>query len=357
MTELTPLLARCHANPAPFTDWETDFLRKIEAEGRAPSPRQITTLERIAGRTSASDLALMLAERTEDVAFHLKGDRPSYRHGSEIRYGSRMSLSILVRGRKRGTWIDHETSTGGDALGLVAYLRGQGHADAIQWAKRFLGIGEGEPLPAPRPRPAALEPEPKATLENARQVWREAVNSAGSPIETYLASRGLRLPATPVLRFHPACPRGKERLPAMIALMTDATTGEPVGIHRTFLRHDGHGKADGHSKMMLGGAGIIRLAPDEAVTLGLGLAEGIETSLAVMQHAGWSPVWAAASAGAIATFPVLPGIEALTIFADADAAGDKAARACAEKWQEAGREVTIARPLAGDWNDIGRSAA
>ena len=38
------------------------------------------------------------------------------------------------------------------------------------------------------------------------------------------------------------------------------------------------------------------------MTAGLGLAEGIETALAVMQRAGWSPVWAATSAGAMDRF-------------------------------------------------------
>jgi len=147
----------------------------------------------------------------------------------------------------------------------------------------------------------------------------------------------------------------------MVALMTDPVTAEPCGVHRTFLRLDGSGKADGQAKMMLGGAGVIRLVPDDEVTIGLGLAEGIETALSVMQEAGWSPVWACGSAGAISTFPVLPGIECLTIFADADAngAGIKAARACAARWTEGGREVIVRYPRAGgmDWNDVARGAA
>jgi putative DNA primase/helicase len=174
-------------------------------------------------------------------------------------------------------------------------------------------------------------------------------------VEQYLASRGLRLPPDAPLRFHPACPRNKERLPAMVALMTDPLSGEPCGVHRTFLRSDGSGKADGSTKMMLGTAGIIRLVPDTEVTVGLGLAEGIETSLAIMQGAGWSPVWACGSAGAMSTFPVLPGIEALTLFVDADdsGAGAKAARSCADRWTSAGVEVTAHHPPAGsDWADI-----
>jgi hypothetical protein len=146
----------------------------------------------------------------------------------------------------------------------------------------------------------------------------------------------------------------------MLALMTNPATGEPCGVHRTFLARDGNGKAPGPlpAKMMAGAAGVVRLVPDEDVTMGLGIAEGIETSFSVMQGYGWRPVWAATSAGMIRTFPVLPGIEALTLFADADGAGITAAEACAERWAEAGREVEVIAPPAGfDFNDTLRSRA
>jgi hypothetical protein len=360
VSELSTLISRCRGNPAPLSDWEQQFLDEAADWRRPPSPKQIAILERIANRISPSELALMLAERIEDVAMALQGDPPTYSHGNQIRYGNHLSLAIEVKGQKRGTWCAHDDNRkGGDALGLVAYLRGQGPADAVQWAKRFLGIGDGEPLPTAPPRPMKLEPAPKPTLPLARAMWGEGVPAAGTLVETYLRSRGLSLPPSPVLRFHPSCARGNERLPAMVALMTDPVTTEPVGAHRTFLRPDGSGKAAGQAKMMLGGSGLIRLAPNEEVTTGLGLAEGIETALSIMQT-GWSPVWAAGNAGSISAFPVLPGIEALTIFADHDenGVGTKAARACAERWAAAGREVVVRIPPAGaDWNGVVRSAA
>ncbi len=88
------------------------------------------------------------------------------------------------------------------------------------------------------------------------------------------------------------------------------------------------------------------------MTTGLGIAEGIETALAVMQRAGWAPVWAATSAGAIRRFPVLPGIEALTVFADMDGAGLNAARDCCRTWAAAGWEARLLAPPAGDWDDV-----
>ncbi|MDE3037095.1 MAG: toprim domain-containing protein [Pseudomonadota bacterium] len=89
--------------------------------------------------------------------------------------------------------------------------------------------------------------------------------------------------------------------------------------------------------------------------LGLGIAEGIEDALTVMAS-GWRPVWAAVDAGNIASFPVLPGIECLTIFADHDKAGLEAARRCAERWQAAGRDVRIVSPNAAgeDWADVAK---
>jgi hypothetical protein len=137
----------------------------------------------------------------------------------------------------------------------------------------------------------------------------------------------------------------------MVALMINPFTGVPSGILRTFLLPNGSGKAPGEAKMMLGLAGTVRLVPDSKVTLGLGITEGIETALAVIQRAGWTPVWVATSAGAIKHFPVLPGIECLTIFADADAKGTDAARECGRRWVVAGREAHIRAPLVGDWAD------
>ena len=79
---------------------------------------------------------------------------------------------------------------------------------------------------------------------------------------------------------------------------------------------------------MLGPQGVVRLSPDEAVTIGLGVTEGIEDAIAVMLSA-WQPVWAATSAGGISKLPVLAGVQALTLFADADTAGLQAAERAA----------------------------
>lgn len=84
--------------------------------------------------------------------------------------------------------------------------------------------------------------------------------------------------------------------------------------------------------------------------MGLVLCEGVETGVAI-NHAQMRPIWACGGAGTLATFPVLGGIEALTICADADKPGQRAAETLAERWRAAGRDVNIVPPPAGDWAD------
>jgi hypothetical protein len=63
----------------------------------------------------------------------------------------------------------------------------------------------------------------------------------------------------------------------------------------------------------------------------------------------------------MAAFPVLNGIDALTVFADNDenGAGDTAAAKAIVRWREAGREARGRKPrLPGhDWADVSRRAA
>jgi len=69
------------------------------------------------------------------------------------------------------------------------------------------------------------------------------------------------------------------------------------------------------------------------------------------------------SAGAIAGFPVLAGIESLTIFRERKDTGElDKANVCASvsaagRWLEAGREVLFGTPEHGDLNDVLQAAS
>lgn len=181
----------------------------------------------------------------------------------------------------------------------------------------------------------------------AHRIWSRTQELRGTLGETYLNHRGCVLPPRDShLRYLP--PDGKHP-PSLCAAITAAATGKALSLHFTRLAADGRGKAGTDlDKLMLKGhrkaGGVIRLWPDDAVTTGLAIAEGIETALA-SAHV-FTPIWAAIDAGNLGALPVLDGIDALTIFADHDDAGIAAASTCASRWASAGCEVYIVRPRA-----------
>ena len=282
-----------------------------------------------------ASVALALANNAEHVFIAMLGKPSSISH-REYRWGKHGSLAGCMAPPKRGLWKDFESGEGGDLLHLVARQWGVSLGKAIDIAKQeFLGDFVRMPVRRDPPSVTHVEHE-KARSAIAQRLWREAGPIAGTLGEVYFVEKRKleigSLSIDHVLRWHAGAR-------AVFALMTNPRSGEPVGIHRTFL--DAHGvKID---RKMLGRQGVIRLSTDDAVTAGLGITEGIEDGLAVLLS-GWTPVWAATSAGAVAKLPVLGGIEALTIFADADAAGLRSAEVCRVRWREAGCEVVVAAP-------------
>jgi hypothetical protein len=204
--------------------------------------------------------------------------------------------------------------------------------------------------------PSAIAQEPHddpERSETALRIWGETASAAGTPVETYLVSRGLRLPPPLTLRFHPglAHPSGTV-WPAMVALVTSGSDDEPMAIHRTFLAPDGGGKAPvTPSKMMLGPCrgGAVRLTALGDVLM---VGEGIETCLTALQAKGLS-AWAALSTSGLRTLDLPHDARDVMVLADGDDAGETAARDCARRWKREGRRVRIARPPPGlDFNDM-----
>jgi hypothetical protein len=294
---------------------------------------------RTAGRSTrpdTHDIKRVLVLHAEAVARAELGE-PSQKSAREWRWGGRGSLWLGLTGAKRGRWRSFERDIGGDMIDLIAFVRNVHFSEAIRIGREY-AAGH---LPTVRtetpPSGAAtkiIDTEERTTI--ALRIWDETRPIGGTLAEIYLAVvRGLdiaRLDVDHALRWHAGAQ-------AVVGLMTHAVTGDATGIHRTFLNPDGSKR----ERKMLGRQGVIRLSSDAGVTSSLGLAEGVEDALAVLLS-GWSPVWAATSAGAIARFPVLPGIEVLTIFADPDDAGQRAAEACRDRWREVGLEAAIVLP-------------
>jgi len=207
-------------------------------------------------------------------------------------------------------------------------------------------------------RVVAPQQQRHETLSDAgRALWKTTRSiTPDSPAGRYLIARRCKLPPPgshlrelPTHR-HPSGHVG----PCMVALLTDFETSEPRSLHFTWLGEGGK-KADvspprlllaGHAKA----GAVCRLWPDEYVSGGLGLGEGIETALSLAH--GYEPVWAAIDAGNLAALHVMAGIECLLIACDRDPAGEKAARACARRWAAAGVDVLITKQDSNDVNDI-----
>jgi putative DNA primase/helicase len=158
----------------------------------------------------------------------------------------------------------------------------------------------------------------------------------------------------PQAYFHePDHPLHGQRLGCIVGVMTDPVTGRPTGaISRTYI--DENLRKIGKAKTLGSPAGIVRLSRDEDVLQGLYLAEGLETALSAMAK-GLRPVWSTGSTALMKTFPVLDGIDCLTVIADHDAtgAGENAAREVETRWRRAGREAYVFMPASrGDFNDL-----
>jgi hypothetical protein len=241
---------------------------------------------------------------------------------------------------------------------------------ALWWCHRCEGGGRvgraSDCVVRPTVRPAVPRSRARRWSDKAEAIWRRARElTRGDPVVRYLEARCcMRPPADADVRYLPASER--HPWPCMLARITDAVTCEPLSLHFTYLNRDGTGKAPvDKPKRLLAGhvkkGGVIRLWPDDTVTYGLALAEGIETALTVA--ADFTPIWATVDAGNMAAFPVLDVIETLQVFADHDfgrgCKGETAARACAQRWADAGREAYVLLapvPGGGDWNDIARGS-
>jgi putative DNA primase/helicase len=309
------------------------------------------------------EIVCRLASQIEQLVRDLLPN--GHREGHEWRSGSvagepGCSLGVHLTGAKAGIWCDFAGDKRGDALDLIIAVLAMSKGEAVAWAKRWLGIPEGEAVLPSRPAPASKPPETIPAADRWRHPWGKARPIRGTVAEAYLEARGLRFddPEGRVLRF--AARRARKNLageleyhPAMLSLLSDLHSGEPCGIINCYLLPDGRDRVrDKKGKTSTGrvGGAVVLLSPFCEPCDGLVLCEGTETGIAIHQSE-LRPVWCCGSAGNLASFPVLGGIESLIIAADTGKAGQQAAATVTERWRQAGRKTFIVGPPAGDWAD------
>jgi hypothetical protein len=236
-------------------------------------------------------------------------------------------------------WNCRRCGKGGDVLDLVQHLDGVGFKDAV----KTLAGDERKPV-VPMRLPVTSTHDDPENSERALRLWNDASPIAGTIAEVYLHGRKLHdLPGADVLRFRKYCPYDGARQDCLLALYRDIVTDEPKAISRTAIDAD----ANKIGRMALGPVKgcAVKIDADENVEYGLTIGEGLETVLAARQL-GFRPSWSVGSDSGIRNFPVLSGIDALTILVDHDEAdrngrraGGEAAATCWRRWKDGGREV------------------
>lgn len=291
----------------------------------------------------------------------------------------------ISRDDRAGGFKDYALGESGDVFKTIEFCLANvnGPKQALDWAKSWLGI-EGASRATvqrvkaeARERSAEAEKADAAEKERKRKLTRKIWLSGGplvpgTPAWTYLESaRSIPMSkicathAPGVFRAAPRCtyfwpelqegdtaggedqayfrakrPRdGKSYHPALLAAMSPVNGGPNAGLHRTYLRGDGLGKADvpGAKKMIgqVSGCAIniwrgeTGLSPGEAAKRGIKtpllVCEGIEDALSIVSKRPDLRVWALGSLAQLASLPRPECASNLIIFADNDWEGSAAA--------------------------------
>jgi putative DNA primase/helicase len=282
---------------------------------------------------------------------------------------------------------DAEVSGGGicnscgaspDGFALLMWLRGWSFPDTLKAVASTLNGVSFYPA-SPKRKPLTVTKPKKQDDAHVRELLRDTWRASSpwdepksSLVKAYLQSRGLNpelLPKHMPFRFHPAMTYWEDEVclgwhPAMLALVSGAD-GQPVTMHRTFLKNDGN-KANlpypkkfmphPSDRCLTGGA--VRLCQVESV---IGIAEGIETALAVRQATGMA-VWAALSCTLLERFEPPVGTRHVAIWGDLDrmGVGKYSAQKLAERLSEQGITASLHIPPASllgddksiDWLDV-----
>jgi hypothetical protein len=314
--------------------------------------------------SETEDVIRSLAENAESVcrAYLPAGRREgSYWIVGDLQNNPGRSLFVRLTGPTsgpgaRGKWQDAAVGLHGDLLDIIRERTGISRFPELL-AEARAHLGRPQPVLPEAPVPKKVK-APGGTPAAAARLFAASMLVAGTLADTYLRTRGLIQGGvmSGSLRFHPKCwhrDEGQTRSiprPALIAAVTDGA-GALQGVHRTWLAHDGKGKAEvktqrramGH---ILGNA--VRLTPHDDILV---VGEGIETMLSLSEAVPGLPVWAALSSGHLGAVLLPERVQRLYIAIDRDPAGQRAAERLSARATEVGIAAQVLEPLLGDFND------
>jgi len=277
-----------------------------------------------------------LRDNIEELVTRLSGITPnkSLSHNDELRFGNRGGVAVVTAGRDKG----RVTPFDGDGKGLspFQYIQSEMHCsfnEAIDWAAGWLGISRDyksdpdaerkrkEKQKRDRAASTAKDKDNKAArTAKATDIYKATQSAAGSPVEPYLAARGISAPLPPDIRYMP--PRNGSYGSLVAAARDEAgiiRAIQHIYIHENrkatvTIQKRTHGVMEGAA---------LRLPSRQGGELVL--AEGPETGLSVWQ-AWCRETWVAF--GSIAKLANIVPIDRPVIIArDADEPGSEADKA------------------------------
>jgi DNA primase len=138
--------------------------------------------------------------------------------------------------------------------------------------------------------------------------------------------------------------RGKGRHPVLIAPY-EALDGSLVGLLRIYLSPSGSKLAVDEPKLSFGHVKGAAIRLGEPTSDELIICEGLEDGLTLYQELTKpTPVWVAGGTSLLPSIAVPDWVQRLTIAADNDAAGERAARRAVDAFDVGGRVVRVMRP-------------
>jgi len=295
----------------------------------------------------AAEISKRLSASAENVCrYYLSNGRKNGRYWTVGNAHNEKGKSLFVRLGEPGiigNWQDGATGEYGDLLDLIQHARCLPDlADAMIEAKRFLRF-------APKPAlPHAQCSTSSSYTGLARRLFAASRPLQGALGEVYLNKRGLTHgQGMGALRFHPRAWFAKDiYLPAIFAAVCD-NAGSITGIHRFFLDNQGNlierralGRLNGFA---------LRLGPRAPVHLIVG--EGFENTKAYGQLYNENALAATLCAAHMAAFIIPCSVRILTIAADNDPEGHRAAAKLQARAIAQGVSVRIHYPKLGDFND------
>jgi hypothetical protein len=308
------------------------------------------------------------------------------------------SFAVFAEGRAKGGFTDYATGDKGDVIDLIAFAKCGAvsapptraeRAEAIRWAKSFLGLATARREEFEKKRAVALDAQRAAERnhEEARRrkrkqafdLWLCGRDWRDTPVEAYLRARAIDVDALENLddfvRFHPSVAHFYQRgvhAPCMLAAFRRGALF--AGLHLTWLAEDGRGKhpglAKGEQKLTLGaplvgaalrltkGASGLTLEQAEAQGLAdtLVAGEGIETALSCAAARPDLRVWAAGSLSLLGSLPASSAVSDYLLVRDNDDGKPGAVKqfeAARRKVEGHGKPVRETRAFVGkDMNDL-----